>query len=187
MGESDAQQQAARDAELVSRTLAGDRSAFEALVGAYQARACAIAGSVLAGDQAAIDDAVQEAFVLAYRRLGDLGNPERFAAWLRRIVHNQAVTWLRRHRRGKTMALADDGLVADADADDPADEAAAERLAQLQAVLPKLRAPYREILALKYEAGLSYDEIAATLGTSVANVEKRLYRARKRLLDLMGG
>ena len=176
------------DAELVTRSLTGDHGAFEALIGRHQLRARAVAGAVLAGDQSAVDDVVQEAFVLAYRRLDDLGDPQRFAAWLRRIVHNQAVSWLRRHRKGRVVALGDHDVPDDGqgDATVQADDGDANpMLDKLRAALPKLRANYREILGLKYEAQLGYEAIADTLGISVANVEKRLYRARKRLLELI--
>jgi RNA polymerase sigma factor (sigma-70 family) len=55
----------------------------------------------------------------------------------------------------------------------------------LRTALSKISRQYREILALKYEANLNYDQIAETLGLSQANVEKRLYRARQALLALM--
>ena len=69
---------AEHDGPLVLRTLAGDRSAFEALVGSYLARAEAVAAAVVNGDRSAVDDVVQEAFVLAYRKLDKLSDPERF-------------------------------------------------------------------------------------------------------------
>ena len=57
----------------------------------------------------------------------------------------------------------------------------------MAAGLARLTPAQREIIALKYEAGLDYLQIAETLGISVANVEKRLYRARQALLTHLEG
>jgi RNA polymerase sigma-70 factor (ECF subfamily) len=167
------------DGVLVRRVLEGDRGAFEALVVTHLMRARAVARSVL-GDDPAVDDAVQEAFLRAYDHLGQLGEPATFPAWLCTIVRNEAVTWLRRNARVRVVAIEHAG-------DQPHVEAQGEnpRLERLRAALAKIPPQYREILALKYEAGLDYERIAESLGLSVANVEKRLYRARQALLVLM--
>jgi RNA polymerase sigma-70 factor (ECF subfamily) len=167
------------DAALVQRVLAGDRAAFEALVSAHLTRARAVARAVL-GNDPAVDDVVQEAFLHAYDRLGQLGDPAIFPSWLHTIVRNEAVTWLRRHARRRTVNLDQADLTGGVEL--PPEDAKLERL---RAALAKLPAPYREILALKYEAGLNYEQIADSLDLSVANVEKRLYRARQALLQLL--
>lgn len=170
------------DAELVGRVLGGDRSAFESLVVAHTPRARAVVANVLGRDPGLIDDVVQEAFLHAYRSLGQLGEPAAFPAWLCTIARNEAVTWLRRNARVRSVAVeqAEQPHVQhEREAADDSD------LIAMRSALGSLSASYREILALKYEAGLSYDQIAASLGLSVANVEKRLYRARQALLERM--
>jgi RNA polymerase sigma-70 factor (ECF subfamily) len=123
---------------------------------------------------------LQEAFVRAYDHLGQLGEPSTFPAWLSTIVRNEAVTWLRRNARVRNVGIEMAG-------EQPHQEARAENphLEELRTALSKISRQYREILALKYEANLNYDQIAETLGLSQANVEKRLYRARQALLALM--
>jgi len=74
------------DAELVRRTLTGDRTAFEALVAAHLVRARAVARTVLR-DEAAIDDVLQESFIRAYERLGQLSEAATFPSWL---LHHSA-------------------------------------------------------------------------------------------------
>jgi RNA polymerase sigma-70 factor (ECF subfamily) len=167
------------DAELVRRTLAGDQAAFEALVSAHLARAQAVARAVVR-DRSTCDDVVQEAFLRAYDRLGQLGDPSTFPSWLTVIVRNEAVTWLRRHARPEQVALE---RVAEPAQREGA--AADPRLDALREAMERLPAAYREILRLKYDANLDYQQIAETLDLSVANVEKRLYRARQALLALM--
>ncbi len=167
------------DAELVRRTLGGDRSAFEALMASHLARARAVARSVL-GDDPAVDDVLQESFLRAYDRLGQLGELGTFPAWLCVIVRNEAVSWLRRHARTRATGLdhADEIASREREGENP-------RLPTLRSALEGLSPAYREIIRLKYEADLSYEQIAETLGTTVANVEKRLYRARQQLLTVM--
>lgn len=167
------------DAQLVQRVLEGDRSAFEALMSMHILRARAVARSVL-GDDPAVDDAMQEAFMRAYDHLGQLGEPSTFPAWLCTIVRNEAVTWLRRNARVRTVTIemAHEQPNAEPQAENPL-------LERLRGSLGKISPQYREILTLKYDANLNYDQIAASLGLSVANVEKRLYRARQALLQLM--
>ncbi len=168
----------AEDAIFVTRALAGDRAAFEALVTGHLRRAQALARAVV-HDEAAVDDVVQEAFLRAYRKLGSLSEPAHFPSWLGTIVRNEAITWLRRHAR-PTVAQVSEPAAPEPALPDP-------RLAALAAGLARLTPAQREIIALKYEAGLDYLQIAETLGLSVANVEKRLYRARQTLLTHLEG
>jgi RNA polymerase sigma-70 factor, ECF subfamily len=167
------------DIPFVARTLAGDRSAFEALMTMYMSRARVVARSVL-GDDVAVDDVVQEAFIRAYERLGQLTEPANFPAWLSTIVRNEAVSWLRRHARVRNVNT-------DILKEVPQSEAPQEnpQTDMLQSALRRLNPQYREILLLKYEAGLDYEKIAETLGINLSNVEKRLYRARQALLALL--
>jgi RNA polymerase sigma-70 factor, ECF subfamily len=167
------------DAALVQRVLDGDRQAFETLLSMHAMRARAVARSVL-GDDPAVDDALQEAFVRAYDHLGQLGDAATFPAWLSTIVRNEAVTWLRRNARVRNVGIemAIEQPVAEIKHENP-------HLEGLRLALAKIPPQYREILTLKYEANLNYEQIAETLGLSAANVEKRLYRARQALLALM--
>jgi RNA polymerase sigma-70 factor, ECF subfamily len=171
------------DADLVMRVWDGDQAAFEALVHRHLDKATAVAHSVIGPDSAA-DDVVQNAFIKAYQQLGSLSEPTSFPGWLLRIVRNEAISWHRRQRR-RGVPLQDMVELAIDPSTNPVDRAKEVRKVCLRAALPKLSKSYREILALKYEAGLDYDQLAETLGTSVANVEKRLYRARKALLEHM--
>lgn len=167
------------DAELVRRALDGDRSAFESLVSMHALRARAVARGVL-GDDPAVDDVVQESFMRAYSHLGQLGDRATFPSWLSTIVRNESISWLRRHAHQRTSSDEQmKGIV------QPEPERENPMLERLRAALVRISPQYREILALKYEAGLDYDKIAEVLGLSVSNVEKRLYRARQALFVLM--
>lgn len=168
------------DAELVERSLGGDRLAFAALVEVHLPRARALALAILNGDAGGADDAVQEAFLRAWSRLDQLGDPAGFAAWLAQIVRRQALDQLRRRVRERQRPL---GAI---DPPAPTETEEDARQEALRAALARLKPEQREILALRYQAGLGYEAIAGTLGLSAANVEKRLYRARQALLALLG-
>ncbi len=170
------------DEDLVTAAIAGDRAAYEALVAAWLTRVRAVVRAQL-GDRPEADDAVQEAFVLAWRRLAQLSTPTAFGPWLMAIARNAAISWGRRLARNRTVAFAEPGA-------GPA-PAAAERVGDpdddrgLAIAMLRLSPAHREILRLKYEVGLRYDEISATLGISEAAVEKRLWRARQALMEAL--
>jgi RNA polymerase sigma factor (sigma-70 family) len=166
------------DALLVERCRSGDRSAFAALVAVHLPRMHAIAVAVV-HDPVVADDVVQETFLKAWTRLGQLTDPTTFAAWTARITRNEAISVLRRSRQARSVPVEEAMLTApNAEEPDP-------RFAALRTALVGLKPEYREILALRYDANLDYEAISATLGITRANVEKRLYRARQALLSSM--
>lgn len=170
------------DAELVQRVLSGERSAFEALVARHIARCQAVARSVL-GNDPAVDDVVQEAFMRAYNRLGQLAQPAQFPSWLATIARNEAITWLRNQKNKRSVTMENVVLIAPEAEDESAQQRGEDYIngQLLRLTIGRLKDSYREIITLKYDAGLSYEEMAESLGTTVGNVEKRLYRARKAL------
>ncbi len=169
------------DGQLVKRVLDGDKAAFEALVARHIARAQAVARGVL-GNDPAVDDVVQESFIRAYNRLGQLAQPAQFPSWLATISRNEAISWLRKNKKAKQVDVDYVTLEApEEEEDDVIDQEKMMQARRLRSSIDRLKASYREIINLKYDAGLSYEEMADSLNTTVANVEKRLYRARKAL------
>src|ERR1700758_885572 len=102
----------ASDAELVCAARRGDKRAFVEIVARHQAMVCGVAFGIL-GDFAASEDAGQEAFLTAWRKLHELRQPERLRAWLGQIARNAALGQLRRRRGYDTLdearLVADDG------------------------------------------------------------------------------
>ena len=93
-----AQNGAAVDAELVRLAREGDKRAFVEIVARYQGMVCGVALGIL-GDFAASEDAGQEAFLIAWRKIGELRDPERLRCWLGQIARNAALGQLRRNGR----------------------------------------------------------------------------------------
>jgi RNA polymerase sigma-70 factor, ECF subfamily len=163
--------------ELIHAVLRGDRAAFAALLRRYERAAWVTAWKVLR-DYHAAQDATQDAFVEAYRRLAQLRNPDQFGMWLLRITHREALRIAR--RRGKARPL-------DA-AGDPAARDGADRLTpesgELLRMLGRLPEHERLIVALRYLDGLPVAEVARLSGRPVGTVTKQLSRAVERLRSL---
>src|SRR5512143_29318 len=100
------------DAELVRAARRGDKRAFVEIVARHQAMVCGVALGVL-GDFAASEDAGQEAFLTAWRKIHELRQPERLRAWLGQIARNAALGQLRRQQGDAVLEdephLTDDG------------------------------------------------------------------------------
>src|SRR5262249_4987998 len=140
------------DAELVHAARRGDKRAFVEIVARHQAMVCGIALGIL-GDFAASEDAAQEAFLTAWRKVHDLREPERLRAWLGQVARNAALGHLRHTRRHDSLETAP--MLAD---QSPApDEAAAieEEAALVRKSLAKLDEAYRVPLILFYREGQS--------------------------------
>ncbi len=153
--------------------------AFGELVSRYQDMAFACAYSVL-GDFHLAEDAAQEAFVTAWRRLGQLRDPGAFAGWLRRIVLTQC-SRMTRGRRLKFVPL-DAGLgINSADSGPHADAERGELREKVSALVGSLPEAERTAVALFYVAGYTQAEIGEFLGVPVTTVVKRLYSARRKL------
>lgn len=174
------------DDELVRRFQAGDRAAFDRLVERNVRLAGAVAYAVL-GDYEQAADAVQDAFIKVHGALHGLREPGKLRTWLTGIVRTTAIDAFRRRRRAPGSLGAIDGaqdLFPDGRAGPPG--AGLERTELAGGVLDAVRElpeQYREVVAMKYIADRSYEEISATLGISVPTIEMRLFRARKLLKD----
>jgi len=132
-------------------------------------------------DRAAAEDVTAAAFERAYRKQGTY-RPGRGSerAWLFGIARNAALDELRRRKRA--AALAADPADLDAAAPEDAAEAALRRAA-VRAALATLGPRERELIALKFHAGLDNAELAAVIGVSVSNAGTQLHRAMTKLRE----
>jgi RNA polymerase sigma-70 factor, ECF subfamily len=158
------------DAELVEAARAGDIDSFRKLYESYYGLAVGIAHSRLA-DQHLAEDAAQEAFAIACRRLYSLQNPQRFPEWLGTICRRTASRMARSRTNG---ALVKSEPISPANDDDC-------RREQLYEALNHLSRSEREIIHLHYFSGLSHNDIARVLGISPQAVHGRMQRARRKL------
>jgi RNA polymerase sigma-70 factor, ECF subfamily len=163
--------------ELVLRAQGGDLEAFGRLVRKSQAMAYAVARGVLR-DPALAEDAAQEAFLRAYRRLQDLDEPRRFSAWLRRIVITVALN-MRRARRRTFLRLDDVPEVPVLDEEEATwSDSQRQRLA---AALLMLTDDERRLCDRRYHGRWSTNRLAQEAGVDDAVIRKRLQRVRDKL------
>ena len=168
---------------LVARARAGDLEAYGWIVRRFQDMAYGYAYSVL-GDFHLAEDAAQDAFIEAFRCLGNLRDDAAFPGWFRRIVFKRCDR-LRRRRGLSTVPLIE---AAGASSPDPGPAEAAERSEMRSRVLDALRklpAAQREVTSLFYINGYSHKDIAAFLEVPVTTVNNRLAASRKRLRQRM--
>jgi RNA polymerase sigma-70 factor (ECF subfamily) len=173
------------DAELIERARRGDVMAYEVLVRAHQDVALRTA-SLFAPDGEA-DDAVQEAFVKAYRALSRFRTGAPFRPWLLRIVANEARNRRRSAGRRAGLALR---AVEDRRPDDaaPSPESAVladEQRRWLLRAIERLRDDDRDIIAARFFLELSEGEAADVLGIPRGTAKSRLSRALGRLRDAL--
>ena len=177
-----------QEAAAVSRVLAGDLSAFEELVAAYEKQVYNLALRMTDNAQDA-EDMAQEAFLKAYRCLPQFRGESKFSVWLYRIVSNVCLDFLRGQKRRSAASLSvedEDGEEQQLDLPDEssAPELLLERKLTREAVqrgLQSLGEDQRQILLLREIQGLSYEEIGLALHLEPGTVKSRIFRARKKL------
>lgn len=171
------------DADLVARTLRGERAALEQLARRHYRSAFVVALAVL-GSTADAEDACHDAFVRAAARLEECRQPERFGAWLRTIVRNHARNLIAKQavREGPSLEVVPAAVESAA----PRALDRAELRRRLEAGLRQLSPPQREVLLRHDLDDWSHEEIAESLGTSVGMSRQHLFHARRRLRDILG-
>jgi RNA polymerase sigma-70 factor (ECF subfamily) len=175
--------QAENDAQDVRRVLGGDAARYEVLVRRYQETMFRHAYGMV-GDPDAAADLVQDSLVKAYTRLGTC-DPERFAAWLFRILRNRCKDYLKSRRR-KDVPLLDDGPHAAPPGDDPGVTLDRTELGKVVTeALARIPEPQREAFLLKHVEGRSYEEMAEMLDAGISALKMRVMRAREALQELL--
>ena len=168
--------------EVLAQAKAGDRQAFTQVVRHYDHRLRALAYRLL-GDRAAMDDALQEAYVKAYRALPGFREDAGLGTWLYQITYRACVDLQRRESRHQTAATEwappVEATAATGPSADPA--ATATRRTDLQRALAALPVDQRAAVLLVDAEGLDYDAAAQVLGVAPGTIASRLSRARAAL------
>jgi RNA polymerase sigma-70 factor (ECF subfamily) len=175
------------DAELVRLAQEGDLDAFAEIVHRHERRLRIVLVRVL-DDARDVEEAVQDAFVLAWRNLDRYRGEAALFTWLYRIGVNAALAQARRKRLSTSglEALPDEGAphVARDVLPEPAAEAQDARARVLEA-LAQLPFEYREAVVLRDLAGLSNEEVATALEVSLPAAKSRIHRGRLQLRELL--
>jgi RNA polymerase sigma-70 factor, ECF subfamily len=175
----------AEEALIARRAQSGDQLAFADLVNRYTGAVYNQAYRMLNNAQEA-EDAVQEVFLRAYRRLDSYDPGRRFVTWLLTIGANYCIDRLRR-RRMNWLTLDDVAFwLTSSEAGPERSAIEVEQQHRVQHALQQLPESYRSVTLLRYWHDLSYLEIAEALHLTEATVKTRLHRARKMLRDTLG-
>ena len=188
MGSGDRQ---AKDEDLVLQTLEGEADAFAQLYERHRERVYHIAFRYVHNKADALD-LCQEVFVKAYESLASFKGQARFGTWLTRIASNTSVDHIRQARVRRAGEL-DEGFVHTdlrvpglREGREPSERLEREEMrVALEAAVDQLSPEHREVFILHATEGLTYEEIAETVGIPIGTVMSRLHYARKRLKGLL--
>jgi RNA polymerase sigma-70 factor (ECF subfamily) len=193
---SNSKQARAKEAEedrvLIGRAQDGDTAAFRQLVERHQRRAFAIALS-LVRDENDARELVQEAFLRVHRGLASFQGGSSFFTWLYRIITNLSIDLIR--KPGRELGVLDDSrhdtdetqeaefpFISRVDGGDPADVVRRREIAsRLQKALDALPSYHRGVIVMREIEGLSYEEMAQSMGVSKGTIMSRLFHARQKL------
>ena len=182
------------DDALLRRIRAGDRDAFSDLMRRYNRRLYRVARSVLR-DDAEAEDALQDAYLQAYRALPGFRGESALGTWLTRIVVNAAL--MRQRKNGRLADVielgadfgSDDAILPRDRLDEPAQPELAALRAQtrrlIETGIDKLPAVFRTVFVLRAVEELTVEETAATLDIPEATVRSRYFRARAMLREAL--
>ena len=176
------------EADLVTQLQGGSEAAFRILVERYQDRIYRTVFALLRNPEEA-EDVAQEVFVEIYQTIGQFRGEATLSTWLYRLATSRALKNLRRARAKKRFAYFTSLLgFGTGMLPEPPDHAhplallvGQQQLEQLLAHLARLPTQQQVAFTLRHEQELSYEQIAAVLGTTVAAVESLLFRARQTL------
>jgi len=176
-----------KDHSLVQRVQRGDKVAFEMLFTKYQRRVSRLVSRFVRSD-AEVEDIVQESFIKAYRALGSFRGDSAFYTWLYRIAVNTAKNYLVAASK-RPISLTqfekndDDDFEEDhfmSDTATPESELITKQIAEtVNKTMNELPADLREAIMLREIEGMSYEDIADSMGCPIGTVRSRIFRARE--------
>lgn len=177
--------ESAPDTEVARRVSLGDHHAFEGLMRRYNGRLFRVARAILR-DDAEAEDALQDAYIDAYRHIDGFQGTATLGTWLTRVVANQALMHLRRRRRHSVVVSFDAGdpdrpipEPPDERAESPPDTALRGEIRRLiERRIDELPVAFRTVFVMRDVEDMTVQETADCLGIPAATVRTRLFRAR---------
>lgn len=181
------------DAELATRIARDDQAAFETLMRRHNGKLFRVARAILKDDQDA-EDVLQDAYLDAYRHIGDFRGGAQLSTWLTRIVINHALMRLRKQKRDRVVVPFGDRHAADSPR--PEVEAADDRIESppsatlrgeirriLEQRIDELPVAFRTVFVMREVEDMTVQETADCLSIPPATVRSRLFRARSLLRE----
>ncbi|HEY9177220.1 MAG TPA: RNA polymerase sigma factor [Flavipsychrobacter sp.] len=174
-----------QDADIIERVLQGDRNAYALLVDRYRHLVYTLAMRMLNNAENA-EEAAQDVFVKAYRSLSSYNGNGKFSTWLYTITRNTCLSRIRTSKSA-VMPREEQQLAAIAGADESVSHRYEQgaRKKMILAAIDRLPADEAQIITLYYIQEQTVDEIAGILSLGGSNVKVKLYRARKKLREIL--
>ena len=163
------------DLTLVERACSGDTDSFTELCRRYYPAMVAIAHSII-DDRHLAEDAAQQTFAKAVRKMLHLKNKTKFVAWLAAICRNVAIDLA--NSRDRLQNAGDLSMIAAESQENDVSDA-------VKKALNKLSASAKEVIFLRYYDGMTYEQISAVLGVSEQAINGRLRRAKKKMASYL--
>ena len=184
---------AEEELQIISEVMEGNRNAFEGLLLANQKNVYNLALKMTCNEEDALDLS-QEAFLKAYRQLGNFRGESRFSVWMYRLTYNLCIDFLRKKPRDSAVSITGRNDDDSYDIEIPDIRALPEdvviRRETRKAIVDsigELGPRHREILIMREITGMSYIDIAAVLRINEGTVKSRLARARLSLANILAG
>jgi RNA polymerase sigma-70 factor (ECF subfamily) len=167
--------------KIIRKAAAGDRAAFRELVLEHSHSMFRLAWR-MSGDENAAEDIVQEAFIKAWRNIGEFRMDASFKSWLHRITVNTAMDYLRKHLRRKQFESPEPEWETTAVAGETPDTGAQIDISrQTRVAMMGLSEAERTALLLKHYEGHSIEEVARIMETTTGACKQNIFRAVKKM------
>ena len=186
MKEEERHRRAEEDAVLVRHAIAGDEKAFKALARRYKNPVAQIVYK-LVRDRSQIEDLTQEVFIKAFQHLDDFDYQHQFASWLFKIANNHCIDYIRK-KRLRVYSIDEQIHTEDGEMEHEIPDSTYEpdlhllreqKARIIRAAIDSLPKKYREVIVLRHQEELSYEEIAKKTGLPVNTIKVQLFRARE--------
>lgn len=192
MKEEERHRRAEEDADLVKQAIAGDEEAFRALIKRYRNPVAQIVYK-LVRDRNQIEDLAQEVFIKAFHHLKDFDYEHQFASWLFKIANNHCIDYIRK-KKLKVYSISDQTRMDEGEMEyeipdstyEPDLNMLREQKSRLiRQAIDSLPKKYREVIVLRHQEELSYEEIAKKTGLPVNTIKVQLFRAREMMYKFL--
>jgi RNA polymerase sigma-70 factor (ECF subfamily) len=176
----------ADEQELIERCRSGDDAAFGELVDGYKDLVFGLLYRMVP-DRSVVDDLAQDVFLRIHRGLPYFRGEARLSTWIFRIVQNVCAQWQGRQRLEVPLDGRRDGQPAREIGSDDAAFARLESRDRLEKAMAQLTPAQRLLVAAHYLQGVQYEALAEALNIPLGTVKTHLYRAKRRLREVMEG
>ena len=192
MKEEERHRRAKEDAVLVKLAIDGDEKAYRSLIRRYKNPVAQVVYR-LVKDRSQVEDLTQEVFIKAFQHLQDFDYEHQFASWLFKIANNHCIDYIRKKKLRvysiDEQIQTEDGKM-DYEIPDSTYEPDLNMLREQKSKLIRLAIDslpdkYREVIVLRHQEELSYEEIAAQTGLPVNTIKVQLFRAREMLYKFL--